>query len=75
MKAFHDRSSPRYLSGLIRKALRKVVVVLLNNIEHRLLGEPAMILGKQLMHAASSSSDMDCPLRKAMLWMSSQRGD
>jgi hypothetical protein len=38
MKAFYDRRSPRYLRGLVRKALRKVVVVLLNNIERRLLG-------------------------------------
>ena len=40
------RRSPRYQHGLICKALRKVSVILLHDIESRLLGELSMILGK-----------------------------
>jgi hypothetical protein len=50
VKALHDRRSPWYLRGLIREPLRKVGVVLLHDAEHRFLGEPAVVLGKQPVH-------------------------
>jgi hypothetical protein len=50
VKALHNRGSPWYLRGLIREPLRKIGVVLLHDIEHRLLGELAMVLGKQSVH-------------------------
>jgi hypothetical protein len=46
VKALHDRRSPWYQRGLIRKPLRKIGVILLHDVEHRFLGEPAMVLGK-----------------------------
>lgn len=46
MKPLRYRRSPRYQHGLICKALRKVSVILLHDIESRLLGELSMILGK-----------------------------
>ena len=49
-EAFQGRRAPWYLRGLIREPLRKIEVVLLQDVEHRFLGEPAMVLGKQSMH-------------------------
>ena len=46
VKALHDRRSPWYQRGLIRKPLRKIGMILLHDIEHRFLGEPTMVLGK-----------------------------
>ena len=46
MKSLRYRRSPWYQYGLICKALRKVSVILLHDIESRLLGELSMILGK-----------------------------
>ncbi len=46
VKAFHDRRAPWYQRGLFRKPLRKIGVILLNHVEHRFLGELAMVLGK-----------------------------
>jgi len=46
VKALHNRRSPWYLRGLIREPLRKIGVVLLHDVEHRFLGESAMVLGK-----------------------------
>jgi hypothetical protein len=46
VKPFHNRRSPWYQHSLIRKPLRKVGVILLHDVEHRFLGEPAMVLGK-----------------------------
>ena len=46
VKALHNRGSPWYLRGLIREPLRKIGVVLLHDVEHRFLGESAMVLGK-----------------------------
>jgi hypothetical protein len=46
MKAFQDHRAPRYLCGLIRKALRKIGVILLHDVEHCFLGEITMVLGK-----------------------------
>ena len=46
VKTRHDRRSPWYQRGLIRKPLRKIGVILLHDVEHRFLGEPAMVLGK-----------------------------
>ena len=49
VEALHNRRSSRYLRGLVRQPLRQIEVILLHDVEHRLLGEHAMILGKQLM--------------------------
>jgi hypothetical protein len=46
VKALHNRRSPWYLRGLIREPLRQIGVVLLHDVEHRFLDEPAMVLGK-----------------------------
>jgi hypothetical protein len=46
MKPLRYRRSPRYQHGLICKALRKISVILLHDIESRLLGELSMMLGK-----------------------------
>ena len=46
VKALHDRRSPWYQRGLIRKRLRKIGVILLHDVEHRFLGELAMVLSK-----------------------------
>jgi hypothetical protein len=46
MKAFQDRRAPWYQRGLIRKPLRKIGVILLHDVEHHFLGEPALVLGK-----------------------------
>src|SRR5258705_9844485 len=46
VKALHNRRSPWYQRGLIRKPLRKICVILLHDVEHSFLGEPAMVLGK-----------------------------
>jgi hypothetical protein len=45
VKALHNRRSPWYQRGLIRKPLRKIGVILLHDIEHCFLGKPAMVLG------------------------------
>jgi hypothetical protein len=45
VKPRHNRRSPRYQHSLIQKPLRKVGMMLLHDVEHRLLGEPAMVLG------------------------------
>jgi hypothetical protein len=50
VKALHNRRPPWYEHGLVRKPLRKIGVVLLDDVEHRFLGEPAMVLGKQSVH-------------------------
>jgi hypothetical protein len=52
VKALHDRRSPWYLRGLIREPLRKVGVILLHDVEHRFLGEPAMVFGQQPVHVS-----------------------
>jgi hypothetical protein len=46
VKALHNRRAPWYQRGLIRKPLRKIGVILLDDIEYRFLAELAMILGK-----------------------------
>jgi hypothetical protein len=46
-QALRDRGSPRDQRGFIRKALRKVEVILLYDVEYRFLGEPAMVLGQE----------------------------
>jgi hypothetical protein len=46
VKAFPDRRAPWYQPGLIRKPLRKIGVILLQDVEHCLLGEIAMVLRK-----------------------------
>jgi hypothetical protein len=38
------------LRALIRKPLREIIVIVAHDIENGLPGEPAMILGKQLVH-------------------------
>ncbi len=50
VKALHNRRAPWYQRGLIRKPLRKIEVILLHDVEHRFLGKPAMVLGKQSVH-------------------------
>ena len=50
LESIGDRRSSRNLRGFIRQTLSQVGVILLDDVEHRLLGEPAVILGKQLMH-------------------------
>ena len=45
-KAFQDRRAPWYQRGLIRKPLGKIGVILLHDVEHRFLGEIAMVLRK-----------------------------
>jgi hypothetical protein len=45
-KAFQDRRAPWYQRSLIRKPLRKIGVILLHDVEHRFLGEIAMVLRK-----------------------------
>jgi hypothetical protein len=45
-EAFGDRRAPGYQRGLIRKPPRKIKVILLHDVEHRFLGEIAMMLGK-----------------------------
>jgi hypothetical protein len=46
VKAFHDRCSPWYQRGLIRKPLRKIGVILLHDVEQRFRGQLAMVFGK-----------------------------
>src|SRR5882724_3039680 len=46
VKTLYNRRSPGYLRGLIGEPLREIIVIVANDIEHDLLGEPAMILGK-----------------------------
>jgi len=46
VKALHDRRSPWYQHGLVGKTLREFGVILPHDVEHRFLGEPAMVLGK-----------------------------
>ena len=46
MKAFQDHRAPWYLCGLSRKSLRKIGVILLQDVEHCRLGEIAMVLRK-----------------------------
>jgi hypothetical protein len=46
-QALRDRGSSWDQRGLIREALREVGVILLHDVEHRFLGEPAMVLGKE----------------------------
>jgi hypothetical protein len=46
VKAFQDRRAPWNLRGLIRKPLREIGVILLHDVERRLLGELAVVLGK-----------------------------
>jgi hypothetical protein len=41
VKAFHNRRTPWYQHGLIRKPLRKIGVILLHDVERRFLGKPA----------------------------------
>jgi hypothetical protein len=62
VKALHNRRSPWYQRGLIRKPLRKIAVILLHDIEHCFLGKPAMVLGINLCMAASCSSAMGIAL-------------
>jgi hypothetical protein len=50
MKALPDRRASWYLRGLIRKPLRKIGVIVLHDVEHRLPGEIAMVFGKQPVH-------------------------
>jgi hypothetical protein len=52
VKALHNRRSPWYLRGLIREPLRQIGVVLLHDVEHRFLGEPAMVFGQQPVHVS-----------------------
>jgi hypothetical protein len=49
VQPFDNRRPPRYLCRFIRKPLRQVRMILLNYVEHGLLGEQAMIIGKQLV--------------------------
>jgi len=46
VKAFHDRRTPWYQRGLIRKPLRKIGVILLHDVEQRFRDDLAMVLGK-----------------------------
>jgi hypothetical protein len=46
-KALRDRRAPWDQRGLIREPLRKVGVILLDDVEHGFLGKPSMILGKE----------------------------
>jgi hypothetical protein len=46
VKAFQYRRAPWYQPGLFRKPLRKIGVILLQDVEHCLLGEIAMVLRK-----------------------------
>jgi hypothetical protein len=46
MEPLHYRRSPWYQRGLICKALPKVSVILLHDVEDRLLSEFSMVLGK-----------------------------
>ena len=45
-EAFGDGRAPRYQRGLIRKPLCEIGVILLHDVEHRFIGELAMMLGK-----------------------------
>jgi hypothetical protein len=51
MEPFQDPRSPWYLNGLIHQPLSEIDVILLHQIEHRILGDPAMVLGKKSMHS------------------------
>jgi hypothetical protein len=46
-QALRDRGSPWDQRGFIREPLRKVGVILLHDVEHGVLGEPSMVLGKE----------------------------
>jgi hypothetical protein len=46
MKSLHYRGSPWYQRYLICKALAKVSVILLHDVESRFLGELSMVVGK-----------------------------
>jgi hypothetical protein len=45
-QAFHDGYTSRYLGGLVREPLCKIEVVLLHDVEHRFLGEIAVVSGQ-----------------------------
>ena len=51
MKPLHYRRSPWYQHGLICKALPKVSMILLHDVENRFLGELSMVLGKLSVHS------------------------
>lgn len=44
-----DRRSPVDQRGFIREPLRKVRVILLHDVEHRILGEAAVVLGEEFV--------------------------
>ena len=46
MKSLYYRRPPGYQHGLICKALPKVSMILLHDVEGRFLGELSMVLGK-----------------------------
>jgi hypothetical protein len=58
VKAFHDRRTPWYQRGLIRKPLRKIGAILLHDVEQRFRGDLAMVFDSNLCMAASCSSVM-----------------
>jgi len=47
VQALHNRRSPWYQRGFVREPLGKIGVILLHDVEHRFLGEPAMVFGKE----------------------------
>src|SRR5215203_6902365 len=51
-QALRDRGTPWDQRGFIREPLRKVGVILLNDVEHRFLGEPAMVLGQEFVQVS-----------------------
>jgi hypothetical protein len=51
-KALRNLRSPWYQRSLIREPLRKIKVILLHDVEHHFLGEPAMVLGKKPVHVS-----------------------
>lgn len=50
LKPLRNCRPSRYQRGLVGETLRKISVILLHNVERCLLGEPAMVLGKESVH-------------------------
>src|SRR3954452_751235 len=50
METFQNLRSPWNLNGFIHQPLSEINMILLHQVEYRLLGDLAMVLGKKSMH-------------------------
>jgi hypothetical protein len=47
-----DRGSPWYQRSFIGEPLREIGVILLHDVEHRFLGELAVVVGQEFVHVS-----------------------